>query len=158
MNDNERKIFERYEAQGYDVIHTGVPDLILLKDGEIEFVEVKTAADGLRESQIRAIALLEKHGFKFRVERIPDVKPSSLLQEWRENHTPNQTIPRQPTPRQSRPDLSNLARTKPRQATPLQSKPLALAKPDQTNPFQTIPVQTIPFQTRPPQSTQKELI
>lgn len=86
MNETEKNLYRKYEEQGYDVIHTGVPDLILLKDGKIEFIEIKAAADLLRESQMRAVALLEKHGFEVRVERVPDVKPSSLLKEWRENH------------------------------------------------------------------------
>lgn len=94
MNDNERKIYEKYKNQGYDVIHVGVPDFILLKDGEIEFVEVKTASDLLRETQMRAIALLEKHGFKVRVERITTVQKSALLGEWIKNYT----IPAQPNP------------------------------------------------------------
>lgn len=81
MNDTESTFFERYEAQGYDVIHTGVPDFILLKDGEIEFVEVKTATDLLRESQTRAISLLEKHGFEVRIERVSAVQKSSLIED-----------------------------------------------------------------------------
>jgi len=107
MNESEEKIRLKYEAQGYNIIHKGVPDFILLKDGKIEFVEVKAATDPLRESQIRAVALLRKHGFEVRVERIPDVKPSSLLQEWREKHTPPQTRPHLIRPFQSKPDQSS---------------------------------------------------
>ena len=66
----EYTVKEAYEDHGYDVIHTGVPDLILLKDGKIEFVEVKTAKDKLRDNQIRALELLRKHGFEARVESI----------------------------------------------------------------------------------------
>lgn len=130
MNDNERKICEKYEAQGYNVIHVGVPDFILLKDGEIEFVEVKAAADRLRESQLRAIALLEKHGFSVRVERVPKIHRSSLLQDWRENQTPNQSPPDHTRPVQTTPSQS-----KPVQSTPRQTK----SRPGQSNQIQTTP-------------------
>lgn len=68
MNESERIIFDEYESQGFDVIHIGVPDLILLKDGKISFVEIKTGHDKLRKAQVIAIDLLEKHGFKVKIE------------------------------------------------------------------------------------------
>ena len=71
MNDGELRIYEKYDHLGYDVIRYGVPDLILLKNGKIEFVEVKTKAHyGLNEYQKRAFKLLEKHGLKVRVEMV----------------------------------------------------------------------------------------
>ena len=71
MKDIEIKIYRKYEHLGYDVIRTGIPDLILLKDGKIEFVEVKTDSGyGLNENQIRAFKLLKKHGFEVRVETV----------------------------------------------------------------------------------------
>jgi len=92
LNKTEQEVRSKYEKQGYDVIHVGIPDFILLKDGHIEFIEVKTAADLLRESQMRAVALLKKHGFEVRVERVPMVQNSALLAEWtKTNHaTPAQ--------------------------------------------------------------------
>ena len=137
MNDNERKIYEKYEEQGYDVIHTGVPDLILLKDGEIQFVEIKNAADPLRKSQMRSIAILRKHGIKARVERIPTVQKSALLAEWTKT---NQTMPRLASPRlanpiQSTPDHSKTAQSRPQQSIPTQSKP------PQSTPTQPRPIQ-----------------
>ena len=77
MSWAEDVIKEKYELMGYDVIGIGKPDLILLKDGEIEFVEVKTAYDKLQRHQLEAIALLTAHGFKARMERISYPKISS---------------------------------------------------------------------------------
>ena len=164
MNDNERKISEKYEAQGYDVIHVGVPDFILLKDGEIEFVEVKTAVDGLRESQIRTIALLEKHGFTVKIERVPTVQKSALLAEWIKtsqanpaHSRPNHATPIHAKPSQARP----LARSKPCHARPSQARPIhstpAHPKPLQSRPSQARPVHPMPDQTIPSQSTPSHL-
>ena len=75
MNAGELKIYEKYEHLGYDVIRYGVPDLILLKNGKIEFVEVKRdSRDGLNEYQKRAFKLLEKHGIEVRVERVRRIR------------------------------------------------------------------------------------
>jgi hypothetical protein len=60
----------KYEAEGYDVIYNGAPDLILLKDGKISFVEVKMGKDRLSEVQWEALKLLKKHGFVVRVEKL----------------------------------------------------------------------------------------
>jgi hypothetical protein len=70
MNVKEEMVRVKYEDKGYDVIKSGVPDLILLKDGIISFVEVKSDNDKLLESQIRAIGLLNKHGFRVDIERV----------------------------------------------------------------------------------------
>ena len=59
-----------YKSQGFDVIHNGAPDLILLKDGKIQFVEIKCKKDKLKEEQKHAIALLKKHGFTARRETV----------------------------------------------------------------------------------------
>lgn len=85
MNETEKTLYCKYEEQGYDVIHIGVPDFILLKDSKIEFIEVKATTDLLRESQIRAIALLKKHGFEVKIKRISDLNPSSLIRIYRED-------------------------------------------------------------------------
>ena len=74
MKKHELVIYEKYKDLGYDVIKEGIPDLILLKDGKIEFVEVKSETDYLRPNQIDAINLLNKHGITVTVERIPPGK------------------------------------------------------------------------------------
>ena len=56
-NWSENIVIEKYKSLGYDVISIGKPDLILLKDGEIEFVEVKTGKDKLQENQRVALDL-----------------------------------------------------------------------------------------------------
>ena len=69
MNEIERETFEKYNALGYDVIRSGSPDLLLLKDGKIEFVEVKTERSRqLNQNQKRTINLLKKHGIPVRIE------------------------------------------------------------------------------------------
>jgi len=70
MNKREQMAYEKYVLQGYDVIKAGKPDLILLKDGEIKFVEIKSKIGAVSGSQDRAITLLKKHGFDVKVERI----------------------------------------------------------------------------------------
>jgi len=61
MNKTEQYIKEKYEKEGYDVFHIGMPDLICLKNGKIKFVEVKRPHDVVRPSQVVAINLLKKH-------------------------------------------------------------------------------------------------
>ena len=67
---NEYQAQQKYEEEGYDVIHSGVPDLLLFKDGKIRFVEIKTPKDKLNDNQVRAFKILEKHGFDVRIERV----------------------------------------------------------------------------------------
>jgi len=78
MNEREQIVYDEYKALGYDVIKAGVPDLILLKDGVISFVEVKSELHKLSEYQERAFKLLEKHGFSVKIER---VTPKPLSRE-----------------------------------------------------------------------------
>ncbi len=70
MNEREQKIYDKYIAEGYDVIKAGAPDLILLKDEQIAFVEVKSPGPNgkLNEAQKRAFILLRKHGFSAKIE------------------------------------------------------------------------------------------
>ena len=77
---------EKYEAEGFDVIHYGAPDLILLKDGKITFVEAKSVNDRLQDNQIHAIDLLHKHGFEARVEKVrgPDDIHQYIFQDEEE--------------------------------------------------------------------------
>lgn len=73
MNDAEQKIFRKYQALGYDIIHVGVPDFLLLRNGEIKFIEVKSPKDHLSREQEQCIEVLEEHGFKVLIEA-PDEK------------------------------------------------------------------------------------
>ena len=75
MSERETIVRDKYEAKGYDVIKAGIPDLILLKEGKIEFVEVKSHIDKLSEYQERAFRLLKKHGFIVKLERV-DLRPT----------------------------------------------------------------------------------
>ena len=68
MIERERITFDKYMEQGYDVIKAGAPDLILLKNGQISFIEVKSDRDKLSGSQERAFKLLKKHGFIAKIE------------------------------------------------------------------------------------------
>lgn len=80
MNHNEQKIFNKYTKLGYDVIKDGLPDMILLKDGTVEFVEVKYFRSELNPMQKRAFKLLKKHRKKVRVERVPKIRIGSVAQ------------------------------------------------------------------------------
>ena len=83
MNDSELRTYEKYENLGYDVIQYGVPDLILLKNGKIEFVEVKKDSSyGLNEYQKRAFKLLEKHGIEVRVEMVIHFKEKTVFNHY----------------------------------------------------------------------------
>jgi len=83
MNKNERKIVEKYEKLGYDVIKDGLPDIALLKGGKLEFVEVKYKFDVLNPNQRRAFRLLKKHRIPVRVERVAEIRNSLLLKKWK---------------------------------------------------------------------------
>jgi hypothetical protein len=83
MNPNEKKIFEKYERLGYEVIKDGLPDLVILKNGKLEFVEVKYKFDRLNPNQQRAFALLKKHRIPVRMERVAEIRTSQLLEKWR---------------------------------------------------------------------------
>ena len=83
MNSNEKQIFEKYEKLGYDVIKDGFPDLIILQNGKLEFVEVKFKDDVLNPNQVRAFSLLKKHKIVHRMERVPYVRKSQLLEKWK---------------------------------------------------------------------------
>lgn len=88
MIESELVVYKKYENLGYDVIKSGIPDLLLLKDGKIEFVEVKTEHNKqLNENQNRTIKLLEKHGFPVRVEVIEDTPASQNARNIRGFHS-----------------------------------------------------------------------
>ena len=79
MIEREKIAFDKYESQGYDVIKAGAPDLILLKDGAISFIEVKSEVDKLSEPQERAFDLLKKHGFEARIETVTPMRGQTFL-------------------------------------------------------------------------------
>lgn len=64
MNELEQSVKRGYERRGYDVITKGIPDLILLKDGVISFVEVKNKRDQISDAQFETIEKLRKHKFR----------------------------------------------------------------------------------------------
>ena len=84
MNCNEKKIVDKYEQLGFDVIKDGLPDLVILKDGKLEFVEVKYKFDFLNPMQERAFTLLKKHGIPVHLERVAQINHSPLLEKWKQ--------------------------------------------------------------------------
>lgn len=84
LNQNEKQVVKKYEQLGYDVIKDGLPDLVILKDRELEFVEVKFKFDRLNPMQRRAFQLLKKHDIIVRLERVADIHHSPLLKKWKE--------------------------------------------------------------------------
>ena len=57
MSNYQRSLIKKFKAEGFIVLNViklseaGYPDLILLKDGEATFVEVKEGRDTLKELQ-----------------------------------------------------------------------------------------------------------
>ncbi len=68
MNQYELEIKEKYEKEGFDVIHVGVPDFILLKQDQIKFCEVKSTTD-LTKEQTLAVDTLRSNGFQVIMKR-----------------------------------------------------------------------------------------
>ena len=72
--DIQASLIKQYEAQGYIVVKliltnlTGIPDLLLLKDGKASFVEVKRPGQKPRPLQEYRIKQLQQFGFEVRVE------------------------------------------------------------------------------------------
>lgn len=71
----QAKLIKKYEAAGYYVVKliqtnkNGIPDLLLIKNGVAEFVEVKSEKGIVSELQKYRIKELEKHGCKCTIER-----------------------------------------------------------------------------------------
>ncbi len=69
MSNYQRSLIKKFKAEGFIVLNViklseaGYPDLILLKDGEATFVEVKEGRDTLKELQKYRIDELKKQGF-----------------------------------------------------------------------------------------------
>jgi len=66
----QSKIIKQYEDEGYFVLKiikstkNGIPDLLICKDGQAFFVEVKAKNGKLSEIQKYRIEELSKHGMK----------------------------------------------------------------------------------------------
>ncbi|WP_408095691.1 exonuclease domain-containing protein [Peredibacter sp. HCB2-198] len=63
------KIFKMlvYMAQDFYGRNSGFPDLFIIENNEVSFIEVKAEGDSLRPSQIKQMRQLEKVGFKVKV-------------------------------------------------------------------------------------------
>ncbi|WPU66706.1 exonuclease domain-containing protein [Peredibacter starrii] len=63
------KIFQMlaYMAQDFYGRSSGFPDLFIIENNEVSFIEVKAEGDSLRPSQIKQMRQLEKVGFKVKV-------------------------------------------------------------------------------------------
>ena len=75
-SDIQSKLIKKYEAEGYYVIKlmktnkNGIPDLLLIpKDSNVEFVEVKTESGNVSELQEFRIKELKSHGINVKVVR-----------------------------------------------------------------------------------------
>lgn len=60
----------RTMARRFDVYHSGYPDLMVDRDGEIGFIEVKAEGDSLRFKQLSKAKLLKEAGFDVEVLRV----------------------------------------------------------------------------------------
>lgn len=69
----QSRIIKRFEAQGFYVVKlvltskNGIPDLLLLKDGQASFVEVKRPGERPRPLQEFRISELRNNGFEVQV-------------------------------------------------------------------------------------------
>lgn len=65
-NRRERKVAEEYERDGWEVLHKGWPDFLMVRNGEIRLIEVKrkqgreTKKMGLSAHQRKVKEVLEK--------------------------------------------------------------------------------------------------
>lgn len=65
----QRSLIKKYESEGYMVVKLiltnkpGIPDLMLLKDGKVKFVEVKRPKENPRPLQEYRIRELKTLGF-----------------------------------------------------------------------------------------------
>jgi hypothetical protein len=66
-NKREKRVAEEYAAQGFEVLHKGWPDFLVIKDGKIRMIEVKrkqsrsTKKMGLSKHQARMKEILSQH-------------------------------------------------------------------------------------------------
>lgn len=76
VNERERKVAERYQADGWRVLRNGAPDFLMLKveDGEIldiRAVEVKSPGSRLSYEQAVYRKVFEKAGIEYMMEVEP---------------------------------------------------------------------------------------
>jgi len=76
VNENEKRVIEKYEKEGWKTLRGGAPDFLFLKveNGKIKdsiFVEVKTEGKGLTYEQSIYKKVLENLGAKYVVEAPP---------------------------------------------------------------------------------------
>ncbi len=77
----QAKIIRRYKRQGYMVVKIGLcnlagfPDLMLLKDGSVSFIEVKRPGSKPRPLQELRIEQLRKLGFEVLLLTVYDALP-----------------------------------------------------------------------------------
>ena len=64
------KTILRRMAKDYAGNHAGYPDLMIVNDGHVKFVEVKAEGDQLRRNQLKQILALQQSGFDVSVNRI----------------------------------------------------------------------------------------
>jgi Holliday junction resolvase len=90
-SDIQTRLIRHYEANGYLVIKllrttkSGIPDLLLIKNGEYTFVEVKRPQGALSELQKRRIKELRSAGACVRVVTDGDIDISEGLITVEEN-------------------------------------------------------------------------
>jgi Holliday junction resolvase len=74
-SEYQRMVIKRYESEGWYCIKiiksnkNGIPDLLMLKNGEALFIEVKGKNTPLEPLQKYRKEELEKHGFKVLIDR-----------------------------------------------------------------------------------------
>ena len=70
MSKFQTELIKKYEAEGYTVLKTirlnrsGYPDLMLLKNGKVIWIESKEGKDTLKPLQKKRIDELRANGFK----------------------------------------------------------------------------------------------
>lgn len=65
----QRMILETM-AQSYSLYSSGFPDLIIFRDEEVRFIEVKATGDSLKQGQMKMINLLRSAGLKVEILRV----------------------------------------------------------------------------------------
>lgn len=60
----------RAMAQDFNRHSSGYPDLLLIKDGELEFIEVKAPGDKIQRHQLARLLALQNAGFTARIEKL----------------------------------------------------------------------------------------
>jgi len=64
MNILEEKVKNRLRKQGYTIFDNGFPDLLTMKDGIYQAIEVKNKRDKLRKNQLDMLLALDNAGIE----------------------------------------------------------------------------------------------